>query len=201
MNANNTPQLETDRVILRKFNANDLDDVFALYSDETVNEFLPWFPHKSKEKTREFLNNVLLKEYERLVAYCYAIELKENSKVIGFAILHNINTEIGYGDLGYALMKEYWGRGLVAESCMAVIEQLKNDGFTYITATHDVKNLKSGRVMQKIGMQYKYSYVEQWQPKNIEVTFRIYQLNFDGVDRTHLEYWDKYPIHFIEDIK
>lgn len=201
MNANNTPQLETDRVILRKFNVNDLDDVFALYSDETVNEFLPWFPHKSKEKTREFLNNVLLKEYERPVAYCYAIELKENSKVIGFAILHNLNTEIGYGDLGYALMKEYWGRGLVAESCMAVIEQLKNDGFTYITATHDVKNLKSGRVMQKIGMQYKYSYVEQWQPKNIEVTFRIYQLNFDGVDRTHLEYWDKYPNHFIEDIK
>lgn len=42
---NNTPQLETKRVILRRFTAEDLDDVFTLYSDETVNEFLPWFPH------------------------------------------------------------------------------------------------------------------------------------------------------------
>lgn len=198
---NNTPRLETKRVILRRFTAEDLDDVFTLYSDETVNEFLPWFPHESKEKSQKHLNNILLKEYERPVAYCYAIELKENSKVIGFVILHNINTEIGSGDIGYALMKEYWGKGLVAECCMAVIEQLKNDGFAYITATHDVKNLKSGRVMQKIGMQYKYSYVEQWQPKNIEVTFRMYQLNLDGTDRTHLEYWDMCPVHFIEDIK
>lgn len=201
MNINNTPQLETERAILRKFNANDLDDVFALYSDKTVNEFLPWFPHESRDKSQKFLNNVLLKEYERSVAYCYAIELKESRKVIGFVILHGINSELAYGDLGYALRKEYWGKGLVAECCSAVVEQLKRDGFSYITATHDKNNLKSGRVMQKIGMQYKYSYVEQWQPKNIEVTFRLYQLNFDGVDRTHLEYWDKYPNHFIEDIK
>lgn len=47
-------------------------------------------------------------------------------------------------------------------------------------------------------MQYKYSYKELWQPKNYEVTFRMYQLNFDGIDRTYMEYWDKYP-HFIED--
>ena len=47
-------------------------------------------------------------------------------------------------------------------------------------------------------MQYKYSYKELWQPKNYEVTFRMCQLNFDGIDRTYMEYWDKYP-HFIED--
>lgn len=200
MNVNNTPQLETKRVILRKFNANDLDDLFTLYSDKTVNEFLPWFPHESREKTREFLDKILLKEYEKPIGYWYAIQLKENNRVIGFIALHNINVEIGSGDLGYALLQEYWGKGLIAECCLAVIEQLKKDGFTYIIATHDKNNLKSGRVMQKIGMQYKYSYVEMWKPKNIEVTFRMYQLNFDGADRTHLEYWDKYPNHFIENI-
>lgn len=200
MNINNTPQLETKRVILRKFDANDLDDMFALYSDRTVNEFLPWFPHDSIEKTQKFLNNVLLKEYEKPIGYWYAIQLKENNRVVGFVVLHNIDVEMGSGDLGYALLQEYWGKGLVTECCLAVIEQLKIDGFTYITATHDKNNLKSGRVMQKIGMQYKYSYVEMWQPKNIEVTFRMYQLNFDGVDRTHLEYWDKYPNHFVENI-
>lgn len=197
---NNTPQIETQRVILRKFNIEDLEDVALLYSDKTVNKFLPWFPHKSRKETEEFLNNVLLKDYQKESAYNYAMQLKENGKVIGYVNLNDIDTEIGKGDLGYALLKEYWGQGLVTECCRAVINQLKNDGFTYITATHDIKNLQSGRVMQKIGMQYKYSYVEQWQPKNIEVTFRMYQLNLDGKERTHYAYWDKYPNHFVEEI-
>jgi len=48
-------------------------------------------------------------------------------------------------------------------------------------------------------MVYKYSYVEQWQPKDIPVTFRMYQLNFDGKEeRTYMEYWDKYADHFVE---
>lgn len=200
MKENNTPQLQTDRVILRKFNLYDLDDMVILYSDETVNEFLPWFPHSSRKETEDYLHNVVMKEYEKAVAYFYAIQLKANGKMIGYVTVNGIDPEIGCGDLGYALMKDYWGQGLVAECCNAVIKQLKEDGFKYITATHDVKNSKSGRVMQKIGMQYKYSYVEEWQPKNIEVTFRMYQLNFDDVDRTHLEYWDKYPNHFIEQI-
>lgn len=97
-------------------------------------------------------------------------------------------------------MSEHWGQGIVCECCTAVIKQLRQDGFSYITATHDVRNIQSGRVMQKLGMQYKYSYVEKWQPKNIEVTFRMYQLNFDGLDRTYLEYWNKYPKHFVVDI-
>lgn len=195
----NTPQLETDRVILRKFNINDLDDVFLLYSDKAVNEFLPWFPHSSREDTELFLKDVLLKEYEKSVAYCYAMQLKSNKKLIGFVILHDIDTLIGYGDLGYALLQEYWGQGLVVECCNAVIKQLKTDGFSYITATHDRNNYQSGRVMQKLGMEYKYSYVEQWQPKNIEVTFRMYQLNFVDSVSTHLAFWDKYSEHFVED--
>ena len=42
---------------------------------------------------------------------------------------------------------------------------------------------------------------EFWQPKNILVTFRMYQLNFDNQeDRIYKKYWDTYPIHFIEEI-
>lgn len=40
-------------------------------------------------------------------------------------------------------------------------------------------------------MQYKYSYIELWQPKNIKVRFRMYQLNL-GITQadTYLEYWN-----------
>ena len=80
----------------------------------------------------------------------------------------------------------------------AVIEQLKKDGIPYITATHDINNPRSGRVVMKLGMNYQYSYEEQWQPKDFLVTFRMYQLNLDGNSRIYKKYWNNSTVHFIE---
>ncbi|MPN29534.1 hypothetical protein SDC9_176987 [bioreactor metagenome] len=53
--------------------------------------------------------------------------------------------------------------------------------------------------MKHLGMHYQYSYEELWKPKNILVTFRMYQLNFDSQDtRVYRTYWNKYALHFIE---
>ncbi len=55
--------------------------------------------------------------------------------------------------------------------------------------------------MEKVGMTYCYSYEEQWQPKDIPVIFRMYQLNFDGSgDFVYQKYWNLYPNHFTEDL-
>lgn len=48
-------------------------------------------------------------------------------------------------------------------------------------------------------MKYQYSYEEQWQPKNILVTFRMYQLNFNNQDDSvYQKYWDSSIVHFVE---
>lgn len=50
-----------------------------------------------------------------------------------------------------------------------------------------------------MGMKYQYSYEEQWQPKDLLVTFRMYQLNLDGDEsRVFKKYWDMYEVHFVE---
>ena len=104
-------------------------------------------------------------------------------------------------DLGYGLRKEFWRRGIITEACQAVISQVKKDGMPYLTATHDVKNPRSGHVMQALGMRYQYSYEELWQPKNFPVVFRMYQLNLDGnEDRVFRKYWNQYPNHFVENL-
>ena len=80
-----------------------------------------------------------------------------------------------------------------------MVERIRAAGYPYITATHAVHNPRSGGVMKKLGMTYRYSYVEQWQPKNIPVTFRMYQVNLDGcTGRVYREYWDKAQTRFIE---
>lgn len=102
-------------------------------------------------------------------------------------------------DLGYGLSQEFWHQGLTTEACKAVVEIVKQDGVPYITATHDRLNPHSGAVMRKIGMKYQYSYEEQWQPKDILVTFRMYQLNLDGNEqRVIRKYWEQSEVHFIE---
>ena len=50
----NTPKIETERLILRKFTEGDIESLFQIYRDEEVNQFLPWFPLKSLDEARSF---------------------------------------------------------------------------------------------------------------------------------------------------
>ena len=191
----NTPRLETQRLLLRKFTENDLGELYRIYSDVEANRFLPWFPAKSMEDARMFFESRYAAEYAKPQAYAYAICLKENDLPIGY--LH-VGMDESH-DFGYGLRREFWGRGIATEAGRAVIEQLKRDGLPYITATHDRNNPRSGGVMRNLGMKYQYSYEELWQPKNFPVIFRMYQLNLDGdEERVYRKYWDEYSVHFIE---
>lgn len=186
----NTPRLETERLILRKFHEGDIEALYLLLRDEEVNTFLPWFPLKSMEEARaHFMEN-----YAAEYVSAYAICLKEDDYPIGYI---KVDMDGGH-DLGYGLRKEFWHRGIVTEAGKAVTAQVKRDGLPYITATHDINNPRSGSVMKRLGMKYQYSYEEQWQPKNILVTFRMYQLNFDENSSIYKKYWDNSAVHFIE---
>ena len=172
----NTPTLETERLILRKFTEQDMDALFLILQDEEVNRFLPWYPVKTMDEAKQFYEERYVPIYAQPCGYAYAISLKERNAPIGY-----INVAMDeHHDLGYGLSKEYWHKGIVTEAGRAVIAQVKKDGLPYITATHDRNNHRSGGVMRNVGMKYQYSYVEQWQPKNILVTYRLYQRKLDG---------------------
>ena len=193
----NTPVIETERLILRKFTENDLKAFYQIYSDEEVNTFLPWFPLKTMEEARRFYENSCETKYREKNAYNYAVCLKKDNIPIGYI---NVSMDNSF-DFGYGLRKEFWHRGIITEAGKAVVEQLRKDGIPYITATHDINNPRSGGVMKQLGMKYQYSYEEQWQPKNIPVIFRMYQLNLDGDQtRVYRKYWDHSVVHFIEEI-
>ena len=184
-------KLETDRLILRSFEPSDMEALYLLLKDEEVNTFLPWFPVKDLEEKKAFYT----KHFEDK-EYCFAVCFKEDNLPIGYITVDMDESH----DFGYALRKEFWHRVIAAEAGKALIEQLKKDGVPYITATHDKNNPRSGGVMRRLGMKYCYSYEEQWQPKDFLVTFRMYQLNFDGQeDRVCQKYWNHYKTHYVED--
>jgi len=193
----NTPTLETKRLILRKFTENDIEALFLILKDKEVNTFLPWYPMKNLEQAKKFYEERYTFTYLKPQGYAYAICLKSDNFPIGYI---KVDIEEPH-DFGYGLRKEFWHQGIVSEAAKAVVEQVKKDGLPYITATHDVNNPRSGNVMKKVGMKYCYSYEELWQPKGFFVTFRMYQLNFDGHDDfVYKKYWDMYENHFVEKI-
>lgn len=191
----NTPTLTTNRLILRRFTGNDIEALYKIFSDEEVNKFLPWFPLTTIEEAWEFYKKQFESKYNQQCSYNYAICLKEDNYPIGYV---NVGTNDSY-DLGYGLCKEFWHKGIVTEASRTVIKQVAEDGIPYITATHDVNNPRSGGVMKRLGMTYRYSYEEQWQPKNFLVIFRMYQLNLDGNEnRIYKKYWNNSAVHFLE---
>lgn len=172
-----------------------MEALFFILRDEEVNRFLPWYPVKDIEETRRLYEERYASKYAQSDSYTYAICLKEDDYPIGYI---KVDME-DHHDFGYGLRKEFWHRGIVTEAGKAVIEQVKKDGLPYITATHDRNNPRSGGVMRNVGMKYEYSYEELWQPKNISVVFRMYQLNLDGnEERVYMKYWNQAEVKFIE---
>lgn len=53
----NTPELRTERLILRKFEEEDLKALYEIYSDIEVNRFLPWFPMRTMVEAKKFIKN------------------------------------------------------------------------------------------------------------------------------------------------
>lgn len=55
-------RIETDRLILRKFEESDMEAIYSLLSDEEVNTFLPWYPVKDMAEAKSVGRHILLQK-------------------------------------------------------------------------------------------------------------------------------------------
>lgn len=203
------PTLTTDRLVLRRFTPDDAGFIYELFSHEDEMRFVPAGPMVSKADALAHLEKEYLRWYRAADAgergkhdtpldLRYAICLKDGAAAgapIGYV---NIDSQNDALDLGYGLSPAHWRRGYVAEAARAVVEAARAAGFPFVTATHDVLNPHSGYVMQRLGMTYRYTYRERWAPRDIDVDFRLYQIDFAPDAKTYRAYWERYPLHWVE---
>lgn len=161
---NRTKLFETERLVLRRFEATDAENMFNNYcNDSDVTKYLRWKAHKSLEDTKSYLDNFVLPDYENEFVYRWAIVLKETNEVIGCIDVVDFDQKKKAVELGWVIGKAYWGKGITAEAGMVVRDYLFDEGIVRVSAHHNIDNPNSGRVMQKIGMVYegrlhKYSF-------------------------------------------
>lgn len=152
----NGKTLETERLLLRPFEASDLEDLYGYASVKGVGEMAGWKHHESREESQEILDMFIREDKT------FAVCLKETGRVIGsFGIekygLEDRLTEFdGYRgrELGYVLAKDFWGRGLMPEAVTAVIAWLFGDlGLDFLTCCYFDSNSRSKRVQDKCGFR------------------------------------------------
>lgn len=156
LNQIGTREIETGRLLLRRFRADDADPMFRGWtSDGEVARYLTWLPHSDISVTRKLLAE-WVEQYARKDCYRWCIVWKENAEPIGCIDVVRLTKELETAEIGYCMAKEYWGRGIMTEALSAVENYLfEGVGLNRIQACHHTRNPASGAVMRKCGMQFE----------------------------------------------
>ena len=146
-------RLETERLILREFRADDFEVVHAYGSDPAVVRFMPWGPN-SPEQTRDFLRRKLDEQTaEPRMVFDLAVVERASGQVVGSVGLR-LDAEGTQAELGYCYARHAWGRGIATEAARAMLRLgFEELGLHRIHASCDAQNLASARVLEKIVMR------------------------------------------------
>ena len=113
--------METERLKLREFQSEDWIDVWAWASDPEVTRFM-------NPSTENEVKAWVIKESEKAAfpgkeSFVFAIELKEEKKVVGDCQLHIENSQYspGQGQLHYCINRAYWNRGIATEAVKEIL--------------------------------------------------------------------------------
>ncbi len=143
--------LETERLIMRPLLESDVDEIFAMRSDEDIMRFIR--EPQGRSESFDWIKLVSARWDSDKLGFCALIE-KETGKFLGWCGVWHLK-ETNELEIGYAIAKEFWGKGFATEAAEKFIkyafENLKPDK---IVAVAEPENLASRRVMEKLGMQF-----------------------------------------------
>ena len=135
---------ETERLILRRYKEEDLQDLFEYLSDKEVVEYEPYRPLTLNE-TKDNL------EWRIGTEEMIAVELKDSHKMIGNVYMGK--REFEALEIGYVFNRNYWGQGYAVESCKALMQRAFSNGIHRIYAECDPYNKRSWKLLEALGFQ------------------------------------------------
>lgn len=147
-------EFKSDRIGFRKWRENDKEVFATLNENKEVMEFFP----KTLSKTES--DNFVLK-INQMFKQCsyglYAIDELETNKFMGFIGFWHPSFDLGFSpfiEIGWRLGREYWNKGYATEGALECLKYGFNKlKFQSIYSLTSKTNLKSERIMQKIGME------------------------------------------------
>lgn len=168
--------LETKRLILRPFRNSDVNDLYEYAKVKGIGENAGWTHHQSITESSIILQNFISKDD------VYAIELKENHKVIGSIGLHAVrvvNSDAIQKELGYVVSKNYHNLGICQEATKEVIRFCFEElGVDILWCNHFEDNLISKHIILKNGFKYHHTFEKDIEALNFK-RYKIYAYYMD----------------------
>lgn len=147
-------ELQTQRLLLRDFSMEDLDDFYTYCANPDVGIHAGWPAHQNKEQSEKVLRRMMESgEY-------WAVCERESGRNIGLVRLHpderRKRSPQNALAMSYLLAKEQWGKGYMTEALREVLRHVFEEiGLTLISVYRFSYNERSARVMEKLGFVYE----------------------------------------------
>jgi RimJ/RimL family protein N-acetyltransferase len=148
--------IETERLLLRRFTEDDLDELAAIFAKPEVF----WYPNRrglTREETDRMLHDRFIAPWDEQGFGHFAVIRRDEGTMLGYsglAIPRFLPEVLPAVELGYRFDPASWGHGFAVESGAAALTYgFDTVGLDRIIAIHDVENIPSGRVMDRLGMR------------------------------------------------
>ena len=154
--------METERLLLRPFQADDFDALLAIHSRPDVARYLYWEP-RTEEEVRSVLEKKINGRTMRSEgdSLSYAVVLKATGRVIGDVSVLWQSVQHETGEIGFAFHPDHQGLGYATEAAEAVLrfafEELK---LHRVIGRLEARNAASARVLEKLGMRREAHLIE-----------------------------------------
>ncbi len=144
------PELESDRLIYREVNSEDVEEIFKIYSDPEVAKY-DWFrPINTIDDAMSIINRYK-EEFKNKEEITWGVARKNDNKIIGYCNLGSFDDDSIRSEIGYGFNRDEWNNGYATEAIKVLVEfgfEVMN--FNRIEATVTLGNDASIRVLKKV---------------------------------------------------
>ena len=157
--------IETERLVLRPFEEDDLEAVLAMQTSPEVARYLPWGPRTEAEAREAFAKKIAARAIpEEGDPISLAGVLKTNGELVADVVLWLVSRSHQQGEIGYIVPPAHQRKGYATEATRPLLRMAFEDlGLHRIVGRVEARHAASGRVLEKLGMRREAHLVEnEW---------------------------------------
>jgi len=164
------PILTTERLTLRQLVINDEREIFTLRSDSEINKYLDRQLSNTIDDARNFINKVN-ENINKNDSLYWAITLSDKNVLIGTICLFSFSDETDKCEIGYELLTNFQGQGIMTEALEKVIDFAFNTiKVQKIEAFFHIDNQSSIKLLEK------FSFKDSNKPDKTDTNLVCYHL-------------------------
>lgn len=156
------PTIRAERVRLRWLTGKDALDLFEIFSDPEVMRYWSTPALREEDEAQKLLDQIHRYHREKSL-FQWGVALQDDDRVVGTCTLARIDAKNRRAEIGYALNRQQWGRGLMKEALTALLDHAFDTlALHRIEADVDPRNAASIALLETLGFEREGYLRERW---------------------------------------